>query len=162
MIEELIACVVMLAAAAAIVRASWSDPVLPKSSSTTAGLRPVPQRAGAQQPTGSTADASAARDRTQFEVIDGDGRVLSRYAIGAPVLLGSAPDCRIRLQRDGIEERHARLVPIPGNRLRVEALARQTGIYIADEPVMLRDVADPGEVVSLGPVSLRLRAPSRV
>ncbi|WP_336882648.1 FHA domain-containing protein [Rhodococcus globerulus] len=149
MIADMVALAAMTAAAIFLVQLSGAEPVLPRRSRDA-------HRSSPDSMTARTFDADESV-HSRLDVIGSDGHVLHRYAFISSVVVGSSATCDIYLPIDGIEDHHAQLIPMPGNRLRVEGLAQSTGIYIADEPLVLRDIAEPGELISLGAVSLRLR-----
>ena len=68
--------------------------------------------------------------------------------------LGSGRDCDLRLERDGVSRRHAVLVAEPG-RLRLIDAGSKNGTFVNGTRVRRAEVR-PGDLVTFGPVSLRV------
>lgn len=95
----------------------------------------------------------AARVSDQLEITDRSGRRRMVSVSQAPFVLGSGPAVDLRLDSEGIEDRHLRLVRT-GTTMRVEPVRAGGTVAINGEELFCKDLRD-GDVIALGNLQLR-------
>lgn len=95
----------------------------------------------------------AARVSDQLEITDRSGRRRTVSISQAPFVLGSGPEVDLRLDSQGIEDRHLRLVRT-GTTMRVEPVRAGGTVAINGEELFCKDLRD-GDVIALGNLQLR-------
>lgn len=76
-------------------------------------------------------------------------------ALDGPVLIGRSPDADIVIGDEFVSARHAKIVPL-GNGAVVEDLGSTNGTFVNGERVRGQRIVEPGDVIDIGPVRLKV------
>ena len=74
------------------------------------------------------------------------------------IVLGSSPDCDVRLSDAGISARHAEICLVEGNALLLKDLDSETGTLVNGEPV-IETMLGSGDEIRIGTCRWMLQAP---
>ena len=89
-------------------------------------------------------------------VRDAEGRKLGAHKLSAPLEVGRADECAIRVEDTYVSQQHARLFGRDGAWF-VEDLGSTNGTYLNDERVTAPKPVRPGDLVKVGRTILELR-----
>ncbi len=94
----------------------------------------------------------------KFQLNAASSSLLGRsWQLDEETLIGSAEQCQVQINAEGISGRHARVVLLEG-RLSIEDLASETGTWVNGERVVQTSLAS-GDEIRIGPHRLLVQAP---
>lgn len=120
------------------------------------GSRPQRAAAPALAPAKKAKGEKARKAPTSVAVRGPEGDKLGTYRLGAPLEIGRAESCAIRLEDTYVSQVHAKLSAKDGAWF-VEDLGSTNGTYLNDARVTAPAEIAPGDIVRVGKTTLELR-----
>ncbi len=120
------------------------------------GSRPAQKAAQRPAPARRQKTERTRKPPTSVAVRGPEGDKLGTYKLGAPLEVGRAESCAIRLQDTYVSQVHAKLFAKDGAFF-VEDLGSTNGTYLNDARVTGAEEIGPGDIVRVGKTTLELR-----